>query len=153
MRLRKFSLVISLFLFSFSILISQDLDWIGDPAEFLPPGDITIQYTDANCTSEFDMIPASGMCMWEGILDGGDMIEVWNFQVIEGMHFEGGCDVTVNYSHVPCLDAFDLPQVDSQMPPPELVASEMNSVLDTDCLLYTSPSPRDRQKSRMPSSA
>ena len=24
---------------------------------------------------------------------------------------------------------------------------------DTDCLLYTSPSPRDRQKSRMPSSA
>eukprot|EP00828_Plagiopyla_frontata_P027571 TRINITY_DN3579_c0_g1_i1.p2 TRINITY_DN3579_c0_g1~~TRINITY_DN3579_c0_g1_i1.p2 ORF type:complete len:112 (-),score=21.64 TRINITY_DN3579_c0_g1_i1:27-362(-) len=26
-------------------------------------------------------------------------------------------------------------------------------VLDLDCLLYTSPSPRDRQKSRMPSSA
>ena len=26
-------------------------------------------------------------------------------------------------------------------------------VEDTDCLLYTSPSPRDRQKSRMPSSA
>ena len=25
--------------------------------------------------------------------------------------------------------------------------------LSTDCLLYTSPSPRDRQKSRMPSSA
>ena len=25
--------------------------------------------------------------------------------------------------------------------------------LDRDCLLYTSPSPRDRQKSRMPSSA
>ena len=25
--------------------------------------------------------------------------------------------------------------------------------LRTDCLLYTSPSPRDRQKSRMPSSA
>ena len=26
-------------------------------------------------------------------------------------------------------------------------------VIDTPCLLYTSPSPRDRQKSRMPSSA
>ena len=26
-------------------------------------------------------------------------------------------------------------------------------VLDKGCLLYTSPSPRDRQKSRMPSSA
>ena len=28
-----------------------------------------------------------------------------------------------------------------------------NSVLQVHCLLYTSPSPRDRQKSRMPSSA
>ena len=26
-------------------------------------------------------------------------------------------------------------------------------LIDKDCLLYTSPSPRDRQKSRMPSSA
>ena len=30
---------------------------------------------------------------------------------------------------------------------------EQASVQDCDCLLYTSPSPRDRQKSRMPSSA
>ena len=30
--------------------------------------------------------------------------------------------------------------------------SEFGAVIDT-CLLYTSPSPRDRQKSRMPSSA
>ena len=28
-----------------------------------------------------------------------------------------------------------------------------NSITNKDCLLYTSPSPRDRQKSRMPSSA
>ena len=28
-----------------------------------------------------------------------------------------------------------------------------NAALDLACLLYTSPSPRDRQKSRMPSSA
>ena len=28
-----------------------------------------------------------------------------------------------------------------------------NSIYSKDCLLYTSPSPRDRQKSRMPSSA
>ena len=31
-------------------------------------------------------------------------------------------------------------------------APDSNAFLDT-CLLYTSPSPRDRQKSRMPSSA
>ena len=44
------------------------------------------------------------------------------------------------------------------MPPPEPLpylqpeAMELD-VLFEDCLLYTSPSPRDRQKSRMPSSA
>ena len=32
------------------------------------------------------------------------------------------------------------------------ILREMTGMLDT-CLLYTSPSPRDRQKSRMPSSA
>ena len=31
-------------------------------------------------------------------------------------------------------------------------SGHLNSIV-TDCLLYTSPSPRDRQKSRMPSSA
>ncbi len=30
---------------------------------------------------------------------------------------------------------------------------QLNPILLNDCLLYTSPSPRDRQKSRMPSSA
>ena len=31
--------------------------------------------------------------------------------------------------------------------------NEVTNVLNNICLLYTSPSPRDRQKSRMPSSA
>ena len=30
---------------------------------------------------------------------------------------------------------------------------KINSVLSRDCLLYTSPSPRDKRQSRMPSSA
>ena len=33
------------------------------------------------------------------------------------------------------------------------VEKVVDTTQDTDCLLYTSPSPRDRQKSRMPSSA
>ena len=33
------------------------------------------------------------------------------------------------------------------------VGDEVHVALDSVCLLYTSPSPRDRQKSRMPSSA
>eukprot|EP00828_Plagiopyla_frontata_P029786 TRINITY_DN3859_c0_g1_i16.p2 TRINITY_DN3859_c0_g1~~TRINITY_DN3859_c0_g1_i16.p2 ORF type:complete len:215 (-),score=80.53 TRINITY_DN3859_c0_g1_i16:34-678(-) len=35
----------------------------------------------------------------------------------------------------------------------KLEQTDENNVLDQICLLYTSPSPRDRQKSRMPSSA
>ena len=35
----------------------------------------------------------------------------------------------------------------------QFAKSELTRSLDTSCLLYTSPSPRDRQKSRMPSSA
>ena len=35
----------------------------------------------------------------------------------------------------------------------EAVAVGAVSVMSEDCLIYTSPSPRDRQKSRMPSSA
>ena len=31
--------------------------------------------------------------------------------------------------------------------------AKLYMIADNDCLLYTSPSPRDRQKSRMPSSA
>ena len=34
-----------------------------------------------------------------------------------------------------------------------LVPATLALVLARDCLLYTSPSPRDRQKTRMPSSA
>ena len=39
----------------------------------------------------------------------------------------------------------------------EMIENNLQGVefiaVNTDCLLYTSPSPRDRQKSRMPSSA
>ena len=34
-----------------------------------------------------------------------------------------------------------------------LLQPELKAIQDKYCLLYTSPSPRDRQKSRMPSSA
>ena len=34
-----------------------------------------------------------------------------------------------------------------------IIDEGLNASLDKSCLLYTSPSPRDRQKSRMPSSA
>ena len=36
---------------------------------------------------------------------------------------------------------------------PSVAVCAITALDKTDCLLYTSPSPRDRQKSRMPSSA
>ena len=39
------------------------------------------------------------------------------------------------------------------MAPTKIEAAEISQAFSTGCLLYTSPSPRDRQKSRMPSSA
>ena len=40
------------------------------------------------------------------------------------------------------------------IPPPNVTGSlHMGHALNNSCLLYTSPSPRDRQKYRMPSSA
>ena len=44
---------------------------------------------------------------------------------------------------------------DDDAPEPSAKAAEILAKYDRtgDCLLYTSPSPRDRQKSRMPSSA
>ena len=106
------------------------LQWIGDPEDFFPPEDFTIQYTDPNCTSEFDMMPASGMCLWEGIRDGMTEIEMWNWEAVEDVVWEGGCDVEVTYSHVPCSDALDL--IENQMPPGELVPSMTNSALETE---------------------
>ena len=35
----------------------------------------------------------------------------------------------------------------------DMIISNVKNVIPVSCLLYTSPSPRDRQKSRMPSSA
>ena len=42
---------------------------------------------------------------------------------------------------------------ESLIPRTEFLADEAEGELSVGCLLYTSPSPRDRQKSRMPSSA
>ena len=43
--------------------------------------------------------------------------------------------------------------VNAHLKVPALVAGMVAGADSIDCLLYTSPSPRDRQKSRMPSSA
>ena len=50
--------------------------------------------------------------------------------------------VTLNYSNCPMLCNIQLTGLTNSL-----------NKLDLNCLLYTSPSPRDRQKSRMPSSA
>ena len=71
--------------------------------------------------------------MYAVIATGGKQEKVETGQVlnVELLHADEGSEVTFT----PIL----------------LVADD--AVMSTNCLLYTSPSPRDRQKSRMPSSA
>ena len=46
-----------------------------------------------------------------------------------------------------------LTQTQSELAIQQQELAKINKSIDDTCLLYTSPSPRDRQKSRMPSSA
>jgi len=56
--------------------------------------------------------------------------------------------VTVSFA---CLQAIKEVSSSNELPPPAFVAG--HSLGEYTCLLYTSPSPRDRTRSRMPSSA
>ena len=63
-------------------------------------------------------------------------------------------------SKIIASDPYRLPSVKHRPTETPVVTAEPTAELTaeptaepTDCLLYTSPSPRDRQKSRMPSSA
>ena len=59
-------------------------------------------------------------------------------------------------ANVDILEIGDISQLAAQLSrhrPDVLIVNPASLGLCTPCLLYTSPSPRDRQKSRMPSSA
>ena len=54
------------------------------------------------------------------------------------------------------LEDFDIEACESAQEALKIIEANWEGIVITDiniCLLYTSPSPRDRQKSRMPSSA
>ena len=64
-----------------------------------------------------------------------------NFGISQGLHAQGDVDITLCLPH---------PFGDEDRSAAKIVA--MNCV-PIACLLYTSPSPRDKRQSRMPSSA
>ena len=69
-----------------------------------------------------------------------------------GHHLRGAISISPSYEHLE--KAYDDAKYGNFSKAP-FIDIILPSVLDPDmaCLLYTSPSPRDRQKSRMPSSA
>ena len=72
-------------------------------------------------------------------------LDVNNGRVVKGVNFVNLRDAG---DPVEIAAAYDKAGAD------ELVFLDITATSDArDCLLYTSPSPRDRQKSRMPSSA
>ena len=64
-------------------------------------------------------------------------------------------NIEVMRPHIHNYDSVKMPQFDVQLPIAPVVPRDALMVMGKNiiCLLYTSPSPRDRQKSRMPSSA
>ena len=52
-----------------------------------------------------------------------------------------------------CVNVPDSPYLELETINKSTLHTKINLVISCGCLLYTSPSPRDRQKSRMPSSA
>ena len=82
-------------LFISSLLGQTPLSWIGQPTDHYPSGSIDLSLQD--CTNDFDP------CVW---MDNN--MNVWEWAAIEGIVWEGGCDVSVEYSHLPCQEAIDI---------------------------------------------
>ena len=63
----------------------------------------------------------------------------------------------IKAANIPLVPNQDLPKFNKNKNPLKITYYNKNGIMKNaisyDCLLYTSPSPRDRQKSRMPSSA
>ena len=86
------------------------------------------------------------------IKDKGDF-KLYKFQIED--IFESALDSLINH----CKDELDNCESDLENASQKILDSELQDGLDSslsdvrDCLLYTSPSPRDSNLSRMPSSA
>ena len=103
------------------------------------------------------------MCKGQLIIKHQDGDCVFQVSSVEVEHFETGLDLTVTcHENRDCVLGF--------LPAPKLYLENINISknmfsrnmehkieislgLYNDCLLYTSPSPRDKRQSRMPSSA
>ena len=85
-------------------------------------------------------ITAVGVCCARVLLRREDRL-AWAFMTVGVLTWTGGDLVWTVWLH------------DVASPPSPSVADALYLAMYPACLLYTSPSPRDRQKSRMPSSA
>jgi len=82
-------------------LKAQDLEWLIEPEDFLPPRDITVFFNDTSCTNDFTSD------LWEGSYDGGTRVEMWGWEAMEGVHWACDCNGEVFYSHVPSLNVLE----------------------------------------------
>ena len=98
-------------------MAQEPLQWIGDPTDHYPE-DITFRFGDPDCTNDFST------CLW---MDRDT--RTWSWEAVEGVVWQGGCDVMVRYSHLPCMEAITTL---NQVPSPELVEFATNSSSTTE---------------------
>ena len=114
-----------------------------------------VMVNEADCKHMFDNRYGTGQSVWDGIMRTTNLIVAGKYVVVSGYGWCGkgvslrakglGAKVIVTETDpVRALEAV----MDGYEVMPMREAAKIG-----DCLLYTSPSPRDRQKSRMPSSA
>ena len=77
-----------------------------------------------------------------------------NIIVARGKKIGGSKNIFNAHGYILCPGIIDThTHYDAQLTWDNLASPSLDLGVTTACLLYTSPSPRDRQKSRMPSSA
>ena len=125
---------------------SQDLDRQTD----ILLEDGRVSAIDVGECAGADVFDASQKIVIPGLIDLNTQLREPGFEEDETIATGTAAAVAGGYTTVACLPNTD-PPIDSQASV-EFVRHQARRHNNC-CLLYTSPSPRDRQKSRMPSSA
>ena len=124
--------------------LSSDIETSSDVSKSVEVMDLDIVSDEAPSDEEIDLLIAD-MDMLEA-----ETLEASSEEDILELSVDNAMELDIPSQEDSSSLTEDIPTVEDIPTAEEAILSKENLL---DCLLYTSPSPRDRQKSRMPSSA